>query len=87
MTLIELLNHPCFRSLVRRSSHWSINHISHDGVSIAAVTATELEQVIQDFESVVESIDVHRQGIEECNHDWHKSIDRGTEVCRCGAWR
>ncbi len=55
MTLIELLNHPCFRSLERRDSHWTINHVSHDGVSIAAVTATELEQVIEDFKRVVAS--------------------------------
>lgn len=87
MTLIELLNHPCFLSLERRGNHWAINHVSHDGVSIAAVTATELERVIEDFEGVVESIDVHRQVIEECKHDWHKSIDGGTEDCRCGAWR
>lgn len=36
---------------------------------------------------VVESIDLHKQGVEECRHDWHKSIDGGTYVCRCGAWK
>lgn len=56
MTLIELLNHPCFRSLERRDSHWAINHVSHDGVSIAAVTSIDLDQVIEDFKRVVASM-------------------------------
>ena len=75
MTLIELLNHPCFRSLERRGDHWAINHISHDGVSIAAVTATDLDQVIEDFGRVVESIWLYEDELPD-DYDYDANFHR-----------
>lgn len=87
--LEELLGHRSFVSLEKHDTHWTVNHISFDGVSRAALCATNLNQVLQDFENVAKAIDAYRDGniSDEHVHDWHRSMDGSTEVCRCGAWR
>jgi hypothetical protein len=81
-----VLKHVSFRALRKLPDHWEIAHVSHDGVSIAAICGKSLSEVVLDYRKVCRSIDVSRHG-KNHDHNWYKSIDGGTELCDCGAWR
>lgn len=82
----SVFKHISFLGLYKLADHWEISHVSHDGVSIASVCGKSLSQVVLDYRKICRSIDINRQGLNH-EHEWRKSIDGGTELCDCGAWR
>lgn len=87
--LLNALASPSFRCLRNYGDRWGISHVSFDGISIAEIFDSTLDRLLETWAELSESIELHRQGDASNGHkhDWHKSIDGGTEICRCGAWR
>ena len=86
---INALASSSFRCLRNYGDRWGISHVSFDGVSIAEIFDADFDRLLQTWAELSESIEIHRQGNgdDEHRHDWRKSIDGGTETCKCGAWR
>jgi hypothetical protein len=85
--LLELFAHKSFKRLEQKKTHWEIAHISYDGVSIAALCDKDLERLIETYRGVAEDIDITREGNADHEHEFIPSIDGGTLICKCGAWK
>jgi hypothetical protein len=87
--LLSALASPSFLCLRNYGDRWGISHVSFDGVSIAEIFDSTLDRLLETWVELSEAIELHRQGnsSDEHIHDWYKSVDGGTELCRCGAWR
>lgn len=87
--LLDALASASFRCLRNYGDRWGISHVSFDGTSIAEICDSDLDRLLATWIELNEAVELYRQGdlSGEHQHDWHKSLDGGTEVCRCGAWR
>lgn len=87
--ILNALASPSFRCLRNYGDRWGISHVSFDGVSVAEIFDATLDRLLERWVDLNDAIESHRHGnsADEHTHDWYKSIDGATEVCKCGAWR